>query len=48
MRSLSFAWRSCSKFMNISYAGGYKKVRKFFLFHERMSSGIKRSGTTSG
>ena len=48
MRSLSFAWRSCSKFMNISYAGGYEKVRKFFLFHERMSSGIKRSGTTSG
>ncbi len=47
-RSTSFALCSCSMFINISYAGGYKKVRKFFLFQERTSSGIKRSGISSG
>ena len=46
--SVSFALCWCSKFMKISYAGGYDNVRKFFLFQERTSSGIKRSGTSSG
>lgn len=48
MRSASLALCWCSKFMNISYAGGYENVRKFRLFQLRTSSGMKRSGTTSG